>query len=33
LARACEQIIADPDRYGLVAAWAAAAVNEREDFV
>lgn len=33
LARACAQIIADPARYGLSAATAAAAVNEREDFV
>ncbi|PYE13486.1 hypothetical protein DFR67_11640 [Williamsia limnetica] len=33
LARACAQIIADPTGYGLSAATAAAALNEREDFV
>lgn len=33
LARACAQIIARPTRYGLSTASAAAALNEREDFV
>ncbi|MBA4025033.1 MAG: hypothetical protein C0482_21985 [Gordonia sp.] len=33
LARACEQIVADPARYGLLAASVASAVNKREDFV